>query len=138
MAIDPQVQVLIAKIYELEQRLDDLGGGLQWVSFAPLVNSFSQGLDDNGVTDLCMYAFDSAGDIALRGTIVTPPSGGVIGIKFGQLPAGSVNQLSAFAANNVAGGSGGQVVLRQSGDLILDGNFVNSSSVRIYGRLILN
>lgn len=135
---DVRIQNLTAKVYELQQRQNDAGGGLQWTTYAPLSNLFSQGNDPNGTLDTCAYALTPDGNVQLRGTVITPSTGAVTAVTFGTLPVSSLGPYSMFPVTNAGGGQGGNCYLRNNGNLQFEGNFGNGAIIRVYGRLILN
>jgi hypothetical protein len=105
-----------------------------WHTFA-LLNSFTAGTDVNGTAYPPSYKLLPNGDVALRGTLVTPGGGGVTGLPFGAVPAAyrpAVNVPQATIAN-FAGGQVGAVYIRPNGNAEISGGFGNGATIHIDG-----
>jgi hypothetical protein len=109
-----------------------------WTNFS-LQNSFSAGNDIGGTSYPPAYRMLPDGNVALRGTLVTPSSGTVNQVTFATIPAAngfgvsyrpSTNIPTATVANG-SGGQVGQVFIRPNGNVQLNGAFATSSTIRL-------
>jgi hypothetical protein len=122
---------------------DPVNGGVaeQWHNF--ILNSGWGTTTNNGVNDTPQYKLLPDGAVALRGSIVTPPSGAAMNVNFATIPApyrpAAGGRIPYAPILTTIGGTAGQIYIVPSGGVRLNSSaWGNSYNILIDATLRIN